>query len=278
MVAKIEIVSFMPEHLGGAVRLSEQVNWPHRKEDWALMLDISEGVVALCNGQIVGTALTTLFGTDAAASNMIIVDAAIQKQGLGRRLMDDIMLKAHGRENRLVATDVGLPLYTKLDFKVTGRITQHQGILGKVTFTDDRCEWDDAPDVEALCTLDHMASGLDRRRLIHALMNVGKVVVIRDGGSITGFAVLRDFGRGQVVGPVVCENVDEAKSLLQFAFATQQDTFMRVDIPEESGLYDWLSHFGMAHVGKHVRMTLNSSLVKQDTSVQTFALVSQALG
>lgn len=268
----------MPEHLDGALRLSEQVNWPHRKEDWALMLSISEGAVALCDGKIVGTALTTLFGTNAAAANMVIVDDTMQGQGLGRQLMNDIMLKAHGRENRLVATDIGLPLYTKLGFKVTGRITQHQGIMGNVTPADDRCDWDDAPDVEALCALDHMACGLDRHRLIHALINVGKVAVIRDGGSLTGFAVLRDFGRGQVVGPVACEDVDDAKSLLQFAFASQPDTFIRVDIPEESGLYDWLSDLGLVHVGKHVRMTLNPRSMKQETSVQTFALVSQALG
>ncbi len=53
---------------------------------------------------------------------------------------------------------------------------------------------------------------------------------------------------------------------------------MRVDIPEESGLYHWLIDMGLAHVGRHVRMTLNQRLMNQDESVRTFALVSQALG
>lgn len=278
MTAEIEIIPFTPEYLDGAVRLSEQVNWPHRKDDWALILGISEGVVALSDGQVVGTALATLFGPDTAACNMIIVDDAIQGRGLGRRLMDEILSKVDGREIRLVATDIGLPLYTKLDFKVTGGITQHQGILGTVSAMDDRCEWYDAPDVEVLCMLDQAACGMDRSLLVQALINVGKVAVIRERDATCGFAVLRDFGRGLVIGPVLCDDIETAKSLLLFVFATQPGTFMRVDIPEESGLYQWLSDMGLAHVGKHVRMTLNQRAMNQDASVRTFALVSQAFG
>jgi len=242
------------------------------------MLGVSEGVVAIIDGHVVGTALTTLYGSDAATSNMIIVEDKMQGRGLGRRLMDEILSKAKGRENRLIATDIGLPLYSKLGFEVTGRVKQHQGILGTISATDDRCEWDDVPDADTLYALDRAACGMDRHRLIQSLIDVGKVAVAHDRGTISGFAILRDFGRGQVVGPVICDHLDTAKSLLQFVFVSRPGTFMRVDIPEESGLYDWLSDMGLAHVGKHVHMTLNPRVIKQDTPVHTYALVSQALG
>ncbi len=231
MTAEIEIIPFMPEHLDGALRLSEQVNWPHRKEDWALMLDISEGVVAINDGQVVGTALTTLFGSDVATSNMIIVEQEMQGRGLGRQLMDEILSTAMGRESRLVATDIGLPLYTKLGFEVTGRVTQHQGNMGIVSTMDDRCEWDDAPDFDALCALDRAACGMDRHRLIQALIDAGKVAVIRERGTIIGFAILRDFGGRQVVGPVICDDIETAKSLLTFVFASRTEGFYACRYP-----------------------------------------------
>jgi len=89
------------------------------------MLSVSEGVVALCDGQVIGTALTTLYGKDHAASNMIIVDDVYRGRGLGHRLMNEVLTIAAGRENRLTATEVGLPLYSKLGFQITGRISQH---------------------------------------------------------------------------------------------------------------------------------------------------------
>ncbi len=44
------------EHLDGAVRLSREAGWPHRLEDWQVVLDVSKGVVALDEtGKVVGT-------------------------------------------------------------------------------------------------------------------------------------------------------------------------------------------------------------------------------
>lgn len=278
MISNIEIVPFASDYLDDAVRLSQQNKWPHRKEDWALMLSISEGVVAKNDGRVIGTALTTLYGDDHATSNMIIVDEAMQGRGLGRLLMNEVLSISKGRENRLVATEIGLPLYSKLGFKVTGSITQHQGILDNNPNVDDRSAWDDDPDIDTLCALDQNACEMDRSRLIQALVDVGRVAVVRDEGATSGFAILRDFGRGKVIGPVVCGDMDAAKSLLNFTLTGQSGEFMRLDIPDESGLYDWVCDLGLAHVGEHVRMTLNPHPTRYDGGVQTFALVSQALG
>lgn len=278
MLIDLDIAPFTSEHLGDAVRLSQQVNWPHRIEDWALMLSVSQGGVAICDGQVIGTALTTLYGEDHATSNMIIVESAYQGRGLGRRLMDQVLAIAVGRENRLVATEIGLPLYSKLGFKVTGRISQHQGVLRNTPNDDGRCAWDDAPDLERLCELDRQACGMDRHRLMRALMDVGQVAVVRDGGAVSGFAVLRDFGRGKVVGPVVCADTETAKLLISFSMSSATDTFIRVDLPEESGLYEWVSDLGLEHVGEHVRMTLNPHEPEKQNTFKTFALVSQAMG
>ena len=38
-------------HVADAVALLEQARWPHRREEWALVLDVCEGFVALEAGR-----------------------------------------------------------------------------------------------------------------------------------------------------------------------------------------------------------------------------------
>lgn len=124
---KIRLVPFQAHHLSDASRLSQQAGWPHTADDWALILTASRGVAAMVDDQLVGTALCADFGK-VVTLNMIIVDATMRGQGLGRRLMDAVIDIAGPREMRLIATADGLPLYEKLGFRVTGQIVQHQGI------------------------------------------------------------------------------------------------------------------------------------------------------
>jgi hypothetical protein len=46
MTVTLTFASFGPEHLDEACALSHQCSWPHRREDWALALRLSRGVVA----------------------------------------------------------------------------------------------------------------------------------------------------------------------------------------------------------------------------------------
>ena len=43
----IALVAFSPDHLEGAVQLSQQTGWPHRLEDWRMALALSKGCVAV---------------------------------------------------------------------------------------------------------------------------------------------------------------------------------------------------------------------------------------
>ena len=124
---QITLEMMMPEHLDGAVELSRQVGWPHRREDWALLQSLSHGIVAIDNGRVLATILMTPYGDDAATINMVIVDASMRGRGLGRQLMEEALAKAEERTCYLAATNEGLSLYQKLGFVATGEIVQHQG-------------------------------------------------------------------------------------------------------------------------------------------------------
>jgi GNAT superfamily N-acetyltransferase len=94
---RIEFADFAPEHLHGAVLLSRQAGWPHRREDWPTVLALSAGFVALEGDRVAGTALVTRYGSEAATIHMVIVDTAMRGRGIGRRLMHFALLAVEGR-------------------------------------------------------------------------------------------------------------------------------------------------------------------------------------
>ena len=276
LASQIDLVELTPDHLDGALALSQQAQWPHRIEDWAMGLALSKGVVAVHKGRVLGTAMATLYEDDVATINMVIVDEAMRGLGIGKRLMDFALNAASGRECRLVATQDGLPLYQKLGFRETHHIVQHQGLISSIP-PSDGVEWANASDVTECRSLDHAACGMDRRDLITYLANNGRLAVIRRDGRLAGFGAIRHFGRGEVVGPVVAENAADARLLLSFLFTGKEGQFLRVDTSEKSGLASWLTELGLVHVGGGIGMVRNDK-PRDTANVQTFVLASQALG
>jgi predicted N-acetyltransferase YhbS len=276
LTTSIELVDFTPEHLEGAMLLSRQAGWPHRREDWAMVLALSAGVVALDGDQVVGTTLVTRYGREAATINMVIVDTAMRGRGIGRRLMDFALQASESRDCRLVATQDGLPLYEQLGFRTSGKILQHQGVPRQAVAPAD-VDWAMADDIAAIARLDRAAFGADRGALIGLLSEQGRLAVLRQERRLSGFAAIRAFGRGEVAGPVVAATADDARMLLSFLFATRPGAFLRVDTPQASGLAPWLAEQGLAHVGGGIAMRRGGHASGRAAGVQTFALASQAL-
>ncbi len=273
----VTIAALGPEHLSGAVALSRQAGWPHRLEDWELVLWLSRGFGALANGRLVGTALATLYGDDVATINMVIVDESLRGQGVGRRLMAAALDAAAGGEQRLIATKDGLPLYEKLGFQATGQIWQHQGLTSSFAPGEDVVQWLHAgSDLDRVAACDRAACGMDRSLLLSVLAAAGSLAVLRDGDVVLGFAGLRAFGRGEVVGPVVASSQDAARSLVAAAFARKGAGLVRVDTPDPE-LGAWLASLGLPVVGGGVTMVRHAR-PRRATPFQTFALASQALG
>lgn len=275
--SQIEIVPFGPDHLEAAVALSRQAGWPHRTEDWQLALALSEGMVAIENGKVVGTVLVTPYKGDCATVNMVIVDETMRGRGLGRRLMDAALLTAGDRPLRLVATTAGLPLYQKLGFRETGTVLQHQGLAGKIAAPAET-EAATAADLPAIATLDRLAFGADREGLLSYLAGIGEFAVIRSDSRISGFSCLRPFGRGEVIGPVVAADLSKAKTLIEHFIARRPGRFLRVDTTVETGLSPWLAEQGLGHVGGGITMRQPLAKDAADPTATTFALASQALG
>lgn len=273
--AVTEIAPFEAAHLDEAVALSRAENWPHRREDWALGLGLSRGVVALAGGRVVGTALATPFGRTATLSS-IIVAARMRGQGLGRVLVERAMALLKAEEWRLVATRDGLPLYRKLGFVEGVVIHQHQGVVSGAG-RGEGVRWAPGADLRVISRMDLAATGADRAGLIAAMVGEGRVAVLGESARPEGFAILRPFGRGFVAGPVVARDAGEARRLLSFVITECAGQFLRIDVPEDSGLSDWLADVGLAHVGGGLSMTRGQSLPLHGP-LRRFALAAQAFG
>ena len=269
--------------------LSLAVGWPHRVEDWQFMFDAGSGFVAQDNGAVIGTALYWKYGADRGTLGLVIVSPQAQGRGIGRKLMDLVLEALGHRVTFLHATPAGKPLYEKLGFDACGTVNQHQGTIGDVpAVTPPAGEQlrpltaDDAPKVIELAS---RASGLDRSTVIPALLDVAQGVVLERAGELVGFSLLRRFGRGYAIGPVVATASPDdrrAKSLIAHWLARHAGEFLRIDVPGTAGLSDWLIALGMVRIDSVVNMVRNAPAQthcgEPDAVYRLFGIVNQAMG
>ncbi|UPG74733.1 GNAT family N-acetyltransferase (plasmid) [Roseomonas gilardii subsp. gilardii] len=280
----IELTDFGEAHLDGALALSREARWPHRREDWAMVLSLSQGIVALRDGAVVGTAMMTPFGTSATI-NLVIVATALRGHGLGRRLMDTAIGACGARVARLIATPDGLPLYRKLGFRETHEIRQHQGIVlaaaeASATGADRHGPlWAEEADLAEIRTMDATALGMDRSALLSRIARDGRFAILRRDGKAAGYGAIRPFGRGEVAGPVVADSEASARAILRFLLDARPGAFLRVDTPAYPSLGPWLADRGLVEVDGGIAMRRGPEQPPPPAlPFQTFALASQALG
>lgn len=262
-------------HLDQATALSQAEHWPHRQEDWEMLLALSVGIVALRGSQVVGTALRTDYGPDVSTMNMIIVARSERGQGLGRKVMEAVMERSADQELRLIATKEGLPLYEKLGFQAEGDILQCQGNIAAVGPPVSEVYSASDADLNDIIQLDTLYTAADRSGLLQWLAQNAKLAVMRvDGGEITSYAAHRRFGRGHVIGPILAPDAAQAKDLIRHFAAPLDGAFLRIDTDTSLDLVPWLECIGLPRTGTGVRMRKNAKTNPRPA----FGLCSQALG
>lgn len=265
--------------LPAAHALSVQLKWPHRLEDWAMLQRVSDGFVVLDGERLIGSAFTCPQG-EYATIGLVIVSNDYQGQGIGRRLMEKALAACGTRTPMLNATLAGAPLYESQGFVEFGRVQQHQGQVEVPTLPElsqgETCRPLRTDDHAALLTLAKAASGLDRRDVLRDLQVEHAVGIERDG-ELRGFALLRPFGRGRCIGPVVAGNINQAKHLIGVLLAQVPDAFVRIDIPVACGLSDWLEQAGLKNIDTVAQMALGTP-PQSSHGVHPFALITQAIG
>ncbi len=267
-----------PADLPAGQRLSAGFAWPHRLEDWALMLEIGEGLVAERDGAVAGTAMAWRYGEDAATVGMIMVPAALHGQGIGRAMLQALLDRLGGRTVRLNATPEGIKLYRDLGF-VDGRpVIQHQvARLRDLPVPAEPVRPVGPADLPWIAAMDRAACGMDRSRLLAALLEVGSGIALERHGQPAAVALQRRFGRGQLVGPVLAADPADARTVTGHLLAGLAGQFVRIDIGEDPAFGSWLADLGIRPTPPMIGMTRGPDLVRTGPA-RTVALASQAYG
>jgi hypothetical protein len=118
---------------------------------------------------------------------------------------------------------------------------------------------------------------MDRTELLAQLLEQPGGVTLEEDGAITGFALLRLFGRGRVIGPVAALDGGRARAMIALLLDRHIGQFVRIDVPRESGLGVFLVAAGLTEAGTVMRM-VRGTAAPSKRAVHTFSLASQALG
>lgn len=267
--------------LPAAHQLSQAVRWPHRLEDWQLVHHLGSGFVAERDDTVIGTALCWSHGNHFASLGMIIVSPKAQGKGIGRELMERILDEIGERNTLLFATPAGQPLYERLGFKAIGKVHQHQGTVTQPEVAappaGERIRPLGMNDHARLVELATGGAGVPRATVLNELLQVAEGVVIDSYGELTGFALMRRFGHGYAIGPVVAPDPERAKAMISYWVGARVDSFVRIDVTDSSELSPWLNKIGLVEVDTVVAM-VKGEPPHPASGVQQFAIINQALG
>ena len=267
--------------LAAAHGLSTRLEWPHRLDDWALLQRVFQGFVAYAGEHLVGTAFACPQGAFATIG-LVVVDPDYQGQGIGRRLMELALAACASSTPILNATVAGALLYTTQGFVEFGTVEQRQGLARAVALEPlapgETCRALSPADCPRQLALANAGSGLDRHAILNELQ--GRIEhsagIVRDG-QLCAFALLRSAGRGLCVGPVIAQTPEQARHLIATLLARIPGQFVRIDVPVDSGLCEWLGLAGLERVDSVTQMARGTP-PQPDAGVRQFALISQAMG
>lgn len=241
-----QITRLNPDSLPECLTLAQDREWLPEKHKWLLLFEVGS-VYGLRDeaGGLVGTAILTRFGTELAAISMVLVASRCGGIGLGRTLVTHVLAEAGEATVFLNATELGRPLYEKLDFIPVGALNTHVGdfLSCGEPVRSRPAQPGDFPDIY---NLDAQVNGADRTHLMKSLpaFTEGLRVTERHG-RVTGYAGAWRNVDSVVIGPVIAECVDDAQALIG-DLARAADGPVRVDLEgRHSQLCVWATTHGL---------------------------------
>ncbi len=233
-----------PSDVPLGMRLKEQAGWNQIEADWrrCLALQPDGCFVAQREGVAVGTVTTCIFGSIGWIA-MMLVDAAVRGQGIGRTLLDRALTFLDGSgvvTVRLDATPLGRPLYEKCGFVEEYTLTRFEGIAAfagalagigdKIALMPMRSEHQDR-----VSRFDRQITGTDRARLLRHLYQEtpAEWQLAMWGEELLGFAAARPGSRAWQIGPCLAA-AEAGPLLLADALARRAGQRVFLDIPIEN--------------------------------------------
>jgi GNAT superfamily N-acetyltransferase len=277
--AAFEIRDLTSASLSSVLDLARQEKWQHQYRDLKFLLSLSEGIGVYSGPNLIGSGFFTPFGPEKAMLNTIIVSRHARGMGIGSTLVNRLLEKAQSRECNLVATPSGLSLYKRWGFAELGTVFHLEGVMKPFT-SPQAPEYATLTDHGRIAKFDRSATFMDRTALLQRFFRDARVVTARQGSDIQGYASLREFGDGYIIGPVIAQSDTTAWSLVSDCLCLSVGRRVRVDITTKgTALLPRLVELGFRTLSKGVAMTnAETNPIFNSSNPSVYMLASQALG
>ncbi len=270
-----------PEDVLAGLRLCRAAGWNQTARDWDALLEQGLFRVALRGERVVGTGGAVVYGRKLAWVAMILVDPDERRQGIGTRLVQDVVSRlGHVEVVGLDATPAGAQVYGQLGFTDRGGFArmerpagaQHGAVPGGVGPLTDA-------DLAEVGPKDRAVFGADRMPLLRWALSLapGYAWRARRSSGFGGYVFGRHGHRTEHLGPLVAEDEEVASSLLMAALSASPASVFTVDVPEEPLWLERLQRLGFQLQRTFRRMILGDAPLPGDPRPR-FALFGPELG
>ncbi len=223
------------------------------------------------------------WGEQAGTIGLLVTAPPFRGSEIEQQLLADLMA-GMGRRTMLIYPFGGLEqLARRAGFQHDGGVEQWQGRPRPAPLMPlpdgARLRPASRNDLSALTGLDARATGLSRGPMIAAwLDHAVNAIVLDQGSAVSGFAIMRRFGRGVYIGPVVAPDVEQAQSMIAHLCSAATGRFLRIDIRSDvlSGMRTWLTGLGLSCVTT-VPMMRHGPALETDPRVRNIAIAAQAM-
>ncbi len=255
--------------------LSQSVGWKDALGDWHTLHAAARVLGVRAQGKLVAQGALGDYGSAATLAKMVVVPE-LQGQGLGRRLLEELVAPARARAIPvgLCATDQGRPLYERAGFAVSGELMILFGTPGAGAKQPGSV----VPllDAATASELEQRFVRCDRSRMLRARLGQASAAFCAAGGEL-GFVMASAFEAGTVVGPLFAQTEATARRLLEAVFAHVPGP-TRIDVPMQHGaLREWLVGLGLREHSLRVEMVSGGEQAPWQVP-ERFAPATQAWG
>ena len=250
-----------------ALALCRASGWNQTAADWGLLLEVGgDGChVAVMGNRVVGTATAVDYEARFAWIGMVLVDANSRGRGIGSALTRDALDRLGDVPARLDATPKGYPLYLKLGFVEECRLRRmtNTSWSAAVAHAAGEARRMRREDLDAVAEWDRWVFGADRRRILDWALEAAPdlAFVVERGTSLRGYCLGRRGHLFRQIGPVVADDLETARQLVEACRRRVSDLPMVIDVPSVQERWsEHLAAVGFAEQRPFIRMCRGANL------------------
>lgn len=243
------------EDLPRNVALSNTVGWPDTQAEWAVIHQAALVLGVEREGALLAQGALGLFEGAGSIAKMVVAPTA-QKQGLGGKVLDALLLEAERRSLSrvgLVATPAGRRLYESRGFTPVAEVAI---VVGTPQLSGESSGSARVDDLEQLLAIERRFTGSARTNVLRGRFSDSSASALGE----TGFALATSQANGARVGPIFADSEETARKLTRDLLLRVPGP-VRFDVPgEQRGFRAWLQSLGLVEKGVHLEMSRGGAL------------------